>query len=199
MHVVLYQLLSFIPISDVPVVMPRSTTVTEEILRCWRHGIVGAMALANELGVHIRTIHRHLVKLRAQGYDIPLAKRGPRPKLSAHHIRELDRFISSHPSATLSDMTAHIRHRCDIKVSTETLRSRLKDHGYVFRLPRPDALTSSHKAKRVQFARAHLNDVWDQVWSFDESYFRRTDDTNQVRMHPGRGINNIHREFVRHP
>ena len=76
-----------------------------------------------------------------------------------------------HPRASAAVFARDLTLRSDRNVSDRTARRALHDIDYHFGVPGRKKLTPIQKSARVAFARAHLHDVWDTTWSFDQAYF----------------------------
>ena len=70
-------------------------------------------------------------------------------------------------------------------VSATTIRKALYQLGHVYEAPQRKRLTQAQKLKRVEFARAHLHDAWDNTWSLDECYFQLWRSSNRCWVKRG--------------
>jgi len=110
-----------------------------------------------------------------------------RPKLlDKRSVDRLRRQARIEPFAS----AASLKKTCDLNVSLETVRRRLRDNNLISRSPRKvPLLTKKHAAKRLKFARQHLNwplEKWRNILWSDES---------KIVLFGGRGS----RQFVRRP
>jgi transposase len=112
----------------------------------------------------LRTVYYWLSKLRKQGNLDHLPRKGRPRKLSGHEVVSLIQTVRHHPERSSKDLAE------GSSCSSRTLRRYLSDKGYTKKKPRfVPLLTTLHKEKRLQFARAHLHDDWSRTVFSDET------------------------------
>src|SRR5258705_1393027 len=83
-----------------------------------------------------------------------------------------DASIVARAKETPLTTATSIKHSLELNVSSATVRKRLKEAGLKHHIPAvKEILTETHRRRRVQFARDHLNFDWQNVVFSDEKMF----------------------------
>ena len=137
----------------------------------YEQGTRNARAISNGTGVPLRTVDKYLSKLNTTGRNID-KKRSGRPKKNTSILRrQLAQIKRRKPRAAAHAYAEAVSKRTKTNISTRTVRRELHQLGYHWRLPGRKKLRQSQKAARLEFARVHQDDDWDETWSFEEAYF----------------------------
>jgi len=137
----------------------------------FERGIRSPSLISKHCNIPYSTAERYLKKLRHGESLEDRPRSGRPPKLTSRLRRQLAQIKSRHPKKSAVYYAQSLSKRNGAPVSIRTVQSALHQLGYRWRLRPRRALTSSQKANRIAFARAHLHDAWDKRWFFDESYF----------------------------
>lgn len=128
--------------------------------------------LASRLtGVKERTMQSYFARLRRGESLVDKPRSGRPPKLTATLRRQLGQIKSRDPLEDASFYARELSRVSGQPVSETTVRRALKMARYRYRLSARKVLTAAQKAERVRFARAHLEDSWEDVAAGDESTF----------------------------
>jgi len=134
-------------------------------------GIRSTSDICNRTGLSRSTVKRYKKKLREIGSTEDASRPGRPRKNTVHLRRQLAQMKRFQPREAAHTYATLLQNRNQSRVSVDTVRRALHDMDYHWRLPGRKKLTSSQKAQRLDFARTHLENNWDESWSFDESYF----------------------------
>ena len=134
-------------------------------------GIRSPSVISKRCHIHYSTAKRYLKKLRRKESLEDRPRSGRPRKLASRLRRQLAQIKSRHPKKSASYYAQYLSRITGSRISTRTIQRALHQLGYRWRLRPRRVLTSSQKAKRLAFARAHLHDSWDKRWFFDQSYF----------------------------
>ena len=144
----------------------------QAIQQLWNQGIWNAMEIHNRTNIPLSTIYDNLKKLKNSGTIQRIEGSGRPKKITANASRALgqyirqDFYISTRALSTKLSSTG-------IDVSYRTIGRHLFNHGYHKKLPRASPmLTANHKLKRIEWAKKHLNDDWNNTLFSDETAFQ---------------------------
>jgi transposase len=147
-------------------------TNRQAIQQLWNQGIQDAMEIHNRTNIPLSTIYDNLKKLKNSGTVQRIEGSGRPKKITANASRALgqyirqDFYISTRALSTKLSSTG-------IDVSYRTIGRHLSNHGYHKKLPRASPmLTANHKLKRIEWAKKHLNDDWNNTLFSDETAFQ---------------------------
>jgi transposase len=142
-------------------------------------GVTNPKAISKRSGVPLRTVYRYVDKLQSSG-QITDAKRAGRPRKNTSRLRrQLGQIKRLKPRAAAHVYAADLRKRNKMDLSTRTVETALHQLGYTWRLPGRKKLSSSQKAARLEFCQEHVDDDWDETWSYDEAYFNLNRHSNK--------------------
>ena len=132
-----------------------------------------AREVAKILKINESTVSRVLKRLRERG-DVENKKRSGRPSMvSARGDRILGRIVKTHRRATLKDITSEYNQETPVKVSTRTIRRKLRFLGYTNRSVRKAVtIRTVNKKKRLSWCRGKIHwtvaNNWKHVMFSDE-------------------------------
>jgi transposase len=116
-------------------------------------------------------MQRYFRKL-SRGERLDDKPRSGRPPLRTSTLRrQLGQLLSRDPEAGSSRLAAALTRLQGRNVSLSTTLRVLHDIGRKWHRPVRKRLNAQQRTARVAFARAHLDDSWDDDWAYDESYF----------------------------
>lgn len=129
-------------------------------------------AMASRLtGVKKSTMRKYFKNLK-RGESLDEKPRSGRPrKLTSFLRRQLGQIKGRAPFESASFYAQELSRVSCGPISERSVRRALNELGYNWRLSRRRTLNSAQRAQRVEYARAHVEDNWEGVWSADESTF----------------------------
>src|SRR5258705_13711667 len=124
--------------------------------------------ISRETGFTRKTVRLWLTRYDAEGHlDVRHGPDRPRATTEAE-----DASIVARAKETPLTTATSIKHSLELNVSSVTVRKRLKEAGLKHHIPAvKEILTETHRRRRVQFARDHLNLDWENVVFSDEKMF----------------------------
>lgn len=149
----------------------------------FRRGYRNASEAGREGGVSERTMRSYFGRLRA-GESLEERPRSGRPRVNTSTLRRrLAQIKRRFPREASAFYARQLERTSGHPISVSTVRRALHDLGYRYRKVDRKRLTKAHKAARVAFAQAHLEDDWTRTWSYDEAYFNlyRTDNRYWIK------------------
>jgi len=113
------------------------------------------------------------------------AKGAGRPKkITAHASRALGQYVRRDTSLSTRTLATKLS-QINVQVSHATVARHMATLGYSKSLPKATPmLTAKHKERRVEWAKAHLNDDWNRTLFSDETAFQLFRNTVE-RWHKG--------------
>ena len=144
----------------------------QTILHFWGKNIREASEIQRRTGIPIATIYRNLKKLKNQG-EIKYKKGNGRPrKITGGISKSLGQYLRRNSSLSLRTLSAKLAKK-GTDVSHVTIQRHLHSIGYKNNLPLAvPMLTNDQKQKRVEWAREHLEDDWENTIFTDETAFQ---------------------------
>lgn len=116
-------------------------------------------------------MQKYKKKLRETGRIEDVPRSGRPRKNNSHFRRQLAQIKQFQPREAAHTYAIFMQNRNRSRVRVNTVQRALHDMGHHWRLVGRKKLTSSQKAQRLEFARTHLENNWDESWSLDECYF----------------------------
>lgn len=145
----------------------------------FERGINSPTVIARHCKISRPTARRYLENLR-RGESLADKPRSGRPrKVTSTFKRQLGQIKSQNPDESAKFYAEYISNLNGTPISATSVRRALHELGYSWRLKPRRELTAAQRGNRVAFAREHLDDSWDRVWFFDESYFNLYRNGNQ--------------------
>ncbi|CAF1318243.1 unnamed protein product [Didymodactylos carnosus] len=139
----------------------------------WNIGILSVRKIHRATKIPLSTISYQLKKLKTQGCLQYRASNGRKRKIDAKCSQALGQFIRRNNGVTLHELAEKLRNQCQSTVSTSTISRHLKRLQYENCLPlKTPMLTPEHKKRRVEWAKAHLNNNWKSTIFTDECSFQ---------------------------
>jgi hypothetical protein len=135
----------------------------------WKKGTRSAKKIHTLTKIPLRTIYYNLKKLRDTN-DIGHKRGAGRPTSVTTKISEkIQQYVKEEPTISARTLAIRLRNR----VSRTTIARHLKSLGYMYNTPiKTPMLTERHKIKRVEWAKKHLDDNWDNTFFTDETAFQ---------------------------
>ena len=135
------------------------------LLSLWNNGIQNPKELCKLTKMPLSTIYKKIKKIKKSGSLKHAGGNGRPKKITESAIRALGQYIRHDTSISTRTLSRKLENT-GIEVSYKTIGRHLSNAGYKKKLPKATPmLTETHKLKRVEWARQHLNDRWDKLCS----------------------------------
>jgi len=146
----------------------------------WESGVREVAEIQQVTNIPRSTIYYNLKKLRETGTTANRNRSGRPKKIEATNARILGQQVRRNPTRS-SRKLANIMLTKGINVSYNTVLRYLDDHNFHKGLPRATPmLTRSHRRRRVEWAKNHINDDWRRTLFTDETSVWLFSNTVQV-------------------
>jgi transposase len=139
------------------------------ILHFWKNNVRSVKKIHTLTKIPLGTIYYNIQKLRDTG-NINHKKGAGRPtSIKAKISEKIRQYVKQEPTIS----TRGLAIKMNKQVSRVTIACHLKSLGYKYNIPaKTPMLTELHKVKRVEWAKKHLDDNWDQTFFTDETAFQ---------------------------
>ena len=142
------------------------------ILHFWNIGIRSPQEIHKQTNIPLRTINYNIKKIKDTGSIVRKEGSGRPKKITSRSSKAIGQYLRHDPSLSSRKIATKLSEN-DLEVSYRTVSRHLHSLGYKNNLPAvTPMLTSVHKIKRVEWARAHLNDNWNKTLFSDETAFQ---------------------------
>lgn len=141
------------------------------ILHFWEQGVHSPKELHQLTNIPLSTIKYNVQKIKKTGNVLHKRGNGRPKKMGPAKSRKLKQYVHKDSSSSLRTLATKLS-KDEEPISHMTVGRRLKELGYKNALPiGTPMLTTDHKAKRMEWARKHLNDDWQTTLFTDETAF----------------------------
>jgi transposase len=146
-------------------------------------------AIARTIKCHYNTV-ANIAKLYNNNKNIIQRPRSGRPrKIKKGHQLSFRLTLRRNPTATTTELQHFLQRKKHLRVSSSTIkRTRRLLHFHPATEIIQPKLTKTNKKKRLEYARAHLNENWKLVVFSDEKLFTLGETRNRVWIEKGRSI-----------
>ena len=143
----------------------RLETHRQTILHFLNEGVCNAQEIHKLTNIPLSTIKYNIKKLKENGNEKKRRLHQPQRGFSGQ-------FIRRNPTQSLRNLAVKLS-KYDVNISYVTIKRHLNELGYKNQLPiGTPMLTEAHKAKRVEWAKKHINDSWEKTLFSDETAFQ---------------------------
>ena len=150
----------------------------------WNNGIRNAKQIHTQTSIPLSTVYDNIKKLKNIGTTQHAKGAGRPKKITAHASRALGQYVRRDTSLSTRTLATKLS-QINVQVSHATVARHMATLGYSKSLPKATPmLTAKHKERRVEWAKAHLNDDWNRTLFSDETAFQLFRNTVE-RWHKG--------------
>lgn len=141
------------------------------IQHLWEKGIRDAAEIQRRTNLPRSTIYYNISKLKKTGTTVHKKRSGRPKKITPEASNAIGQIVRRNPTISTRTLANKIIQK-GVYVSHVTISQHLANHGFKKKLPlATPMLTKAHKAKRVEWARNHINDNWNKTLFTDETSF----------------------------
>ena len=135
------------------------------------HGLTSTSDICRRTYLSKRPVNRYKKKLRETASIADSPRSGRPPKITSRLRRQLAQIKRRIPREAAHTYATLISNRNGYAISARSVERALHYMDYHWRLPGRKKLTAAQKLQRIEYARTHLENAWDESWAFDECYF----------------------------
>ncbi len=143
------------------------------LLSLYDNGERSPRVLSSKTGLSKSTVNYQLAKLKKTGSLRHRVGNGRPRAITSSMSRSIGQQVRYNKSATAKEVSINLEEKFNCAISSRTVANWFHEHDYQNVLPQQTPmLTESHRQKRMEWCRAHLNQNWNNVIFSDETSFQ---------------------------